>query len=113
MDRLLLLPPVAFVMMLALVALHSAGFGILARKLHPRQPQPAGRLAPYACGEDVRDHQAQPDYSQFFPFAYFFTIAHVVALIVATLPRGSASAAALAVAFLACAAASVRILLAR
>jgi NADH-quinone oxidoreductase subunit A len=28
----------------------------------------------------------QPDYSQFFPFAFFFTVLHVVALVIATIP---------------------------
>ena len=40
----------------------------------------------YACGEDVPTHLIQPDYTQFFPFAFFFTILHVIALIAATVP---------------------------
>ena len=31
----------------------------------------------------------QPDYSQFFPFAFFFTMLHVVALMIATVPVGT------------------------
>jgi NADH-quinone oxidoreductase subunit A len=41
---------------------------------------------PYACGEEARSQMIQPDYSQFLPFAFFFTILHVVALMVATVP---------------------------
>ena len=55
-----------------------------------------GRTKAYACGEDVADHRVQPDYAQFFPFAFFFTIMHVFALVVATVPSGSPSAAAVA-----------------
>ena len=41
-------------------------------------------LESYACGQrDVR-HYVNPDYRQFFPFAFFFTIMHVLALVVAT-----------------------------
>jgi len=29
---------------------------------------------------------AQPDYSTFFPFAFFFTLAHVATLIMTTVP---------------------------
>ena len=34
----------------------------------------------------------QPDYGQFFPFAFFFTILHVVALMVTTVPARDAGA---------------------
>ena len=43
-------------------------------------------LGPYACGEDLPTHMIQPDYGQFFPFAFFFTILHVVALTATTVP---------------------------
>jgi len=45
-----------------------------------------GKLKAYACGEDIPQTMVQPDYGQFFPFAFFFTILHVVALTVTTLP---------------------------
>jgi NADH-quinone oxidoreductase subunit A len=54
---------------------------------------PRGALdKPYAGGESLEKHRVQPDYSQFFPFAFFFTILHVVTLIVATSPAGTAGA---------------------
>ena len=40
----------------------------------------------YACGEDMPTSLIQPDYSAFFPFAFLFTILHVVALVVTTVP---------------------------
>jgi NADH-quinone oxidoreductase subunit A len=103
MTALLLLPPVAFGLVLGSVWLQSRGLDAF------RLPPPAGRAhlgkrKPYACGEDVPDHKAHPDYSQFFVFAFFFTVMHVVALVVATVPRGEREAAWLAAGFLACAA---------
>ena len=59
-----------------------------------------GKFKAYACGEDVKDHRATPEYAQFFPFAFFFTIMHVIALIVATAPSGSVRISALAVLYL-------------
>ncbi len=110
--HLLLLPPLAFAGLLLLVWLHTRGLSTLSAPRRPGEARP-GALRAYACGEDVPDHRMQPDYAAFFPFAYFFTIMHVVALLVATVPRGSAAAAGLAVAFLASAAAGVRALFRR
>lgn len=113
MTDLLLIPPVTFLVMLALSWLHSRGFDALAIKIDPAK-QPPGKYKPYACGEtDVLDHRAQPDYDQFFPFAFFFTILHVVVLIVATLPLGSPVASVLAVGFLVSAAVAVFVLFRR
>lgn len=114
MADVLLLPPVAFLVMLGLVSLHGAGFRALGRRLHRGRRRPsAAALAPYACGEDVGQQRVQPDYRQFFPFAFFFTIMHVVALIVTTLPTGVPAASALAAAFLVSAAVGVYVLFRR
>ena len=51
----------------------------------------------YACGEEFGGHLVSPDYSQFFPFAFFFTILHVVALMIATVPAQKGIFAAAAV----------------
>jgi NADH-quinone oxidoreductase subunit A len=50
------------------------------------KPEDAACRKSYACGEDVPSSLIQPDYSAFFPFAFLFTILHVVALVVATAP---------------------------
>ena len=120
MESLLLLPPIAFGATLLAVALQ----GLAARALSRRPPgegSAAGRarraagggLEAYACGEDLPDHRAQPGYGPYFPFAFLFTIVHVAALVVATVPRGSPGASALAAAFLAGAAVAIRVLLRR
>ena len=93
-----LLPPIAFVLVLGSVWLQSRGMDWFAPR--PDGKAPSGKREPYACGEDVGEQRSQPDYGQFFHFAFFFTIMHVVALVVATVPRGSIGAAALAVGLL-------------
>jgi hypothetical protein len=91
---LLLIPPVALTLLVFLVWALSAA----ASPLGFRRKGPRGALdKPYAGGEDIDSHRVQPDYSQFFPFAFFFTILHVVTLIVATSPAGIAGSAAFAV----------------
>jgi NADH:ubiquinone oxidoreductase subunit 3 (subunit A) len=82
----LLLPPIAFLVLLA--------FGIIvsfftSRLAYKAKTHPKGKFKAYACGEDVPCHRLQPNYSQFFPFAFFFTIMHVLALIVATAPASA------------------------
>ena len=94
---MLLLPPILFVVVLGFVLLFSG----LVRPLEAKSVKPGpGRNKAYACGEDVKVHFSQPEYRQFFPFAYFFTIMHVIALIVATAPSGNVQIAALAVLYL-------------
>lgn len=99
MSTIHLLPPVAFAIVLGSVFVQSRCMDWLAPRRKEGE-EPRGKLEPYACGEDVKEHRSQPSYAQFFHFAFFFTIMHVVALIVATLPRGSLGAAALGVAML-------------
>ena len=83
MFNLLIAPPVAFVIVLLAVL----GLSIALSRLAFRPKAiPQGLTEPYACGEDVADQMVQPDYSQFFPFAFYFTILHVVALMAATVP---------------------------
>ena len=83
MQNLLLFPPLAFLFFFAVIlvlALFSARFSF------PVQKKSGGKYKSYACGEDISPHRLQPNYSQFFPYAYFFTIMHVVALMLTTMP---------------------------
>jgi NADH-quinone oxidoreductase subunit A len=110
MESIHLIPPVAFLVVLGSVWVQSRGMDWFSAQ--PKD-EPAGKFKPYACGEDVKEHRTQPDYGQFFHFAFFFTIMHVIALIVATVPRGSIGAAALAVGMLASAAIALFVLFRR
>ncbi|MDD2706506.1 MAG: hypothetical protein PHV34_00735 [Verrucomicrobiae bacterium] len=92
-DSLLLSPPVAFLIILA-------ASGVLSLVLSRLSVRPAkvapGTTKAYACGENVKQHRARPEYGQFFHFAFFFTIMHVIALVVTTAPNGGLGLAALA-----------------
>lgn len=94
----LLIPPIAFIIVLVAASGLSALLGRL--QFHVKN-RAAGTTKPYACGEESPDVMVQPDYSQFFPFAYFFTILHVAALILATVPRGVVEVSTIAVVYVA------------
>jgi NADH-quinone oxidoreductase subunit A len=96
MDKILLLPPLVFLILLIVSYLVSLSFTKMAFKGHAA----AGKLEQYACGEDIPAQHVKPDYSQFFPFAIFFTIMHVVALILTTLPKNIPSGYMLAGVFI-------------
>jgi len=97
MARLLLTPPVAFILILFISWLLSFLSSRIAYR--PKGTQEGTRKA-YACGEDTYNAMVQPDYSQFFIFAYFFTLAHVAVLIVATMPKGALDVFGIALMFI-------------
>ncbi len=84
MQTILLAPPVTFLIYLLL----SVGLSAVSKRIAARGTESKGKLQAYACGEDMAENQGQPEYSQFFKFAFFFTIMHVIALVVATDPAG-------------------------
>ena len=98
MGAWLLLPPVLFSIVFIIAWIEYKGMAIFqSGELWPSAP---GKLKSYACGEDYKNHRVRPEYRQFFPFAFFFTIMHVVALMVATVPSGSTSVLPLAITYL-------------
>jgi NADH:ubiquinone oxidoreductase subunit 3 (subunit A) len=96
-EKFILTPPAAFIIMFAIVVVLAKLLGNCASG--KRKDQAQAKKA-YACGEDFKGHSIQPDYSQFFPFAFFFTILHVVALVIATVPAVTAGIFAMAVVYL-------------
>ena len=84
MEIFLLLPPVAFILYLLL----SFGVSALAGHLSEKGKDSENKKKSYACGEDVTQNRGQPDYSEFFKFAFFFTLMHIVVLVVAMDPMG-------------------------
>jgi len=80
----LLSPPVAFIVFLLLFYL-LYGLGSL---MAPKMKNVGGKLTSYACGEDIPGQKIQFGYRLFFFIALFFTMMHVAALVVATLPSG-------------------------
>jgi len=84
MYYLLLTPPAAFIVILLLSWLMS----YLSSFVAFNKPGVTKALTKaYTGGEEVKTSRIQPDYSQFFPFAFFFTILHVVTLVLATVPK--------------------------
>ncbi len=90
MAGLWFFPPLAFAVVLAVVLAMSGAMKGMAFKRGPGALLSAGAAKSYACGEDMEENAFSPDYSQFFSFAFFFSIMHVVALMVATMPSGTA-----------------------
>jgi hypothetical protein len=83
-QTFLLIPPIAF----GIVLLAAFGLSLALSRLafRVRKTRSGGATEPYACGEDFPIPMIQPNYGQFLPFAFFFTILHVVALTIATVP---------------------------
>ena len=80
--NILLSPPVTFIITLLFMM-------FVSELLAPLAPAPttapgSGKNKPYGCGEEVSEQKVSPDYQGFFPFAIFFTLLHVAALMIAT-----------------------------
>jgi NADH-quinone oxidoreductase subunit A len=81
---ILLSPPVAFFLILAVSIL----LYLLGKRMAPKLTRSGGKLTSYACGEDMPGAKIQFGYRLFFFVALFFTIMHVAALVIATVPAG-------------------------
>ncbi len=104
---IILTPPVAFIIILVATIVLSNVCSKFSFKV--KRP-PEGMSKAYACGEEVSEQKVQPDYEQFFPFAFFFTILHVVAMIIATLPMQTIQGFVIAVIYISGAATGLFIL---
>jgi NADH-quinone oxidoreductase subunit A len=97
MNNFIFNPPVVFIILLVFFWGLSIALSRLAFK---GKKKASGTEKSYACGEDVPDTLGQPDYSQFFPYAFFFTIAHVATMMVATAPLETIRALVMAAAYI-------------
>jgi hypothetical protein len=89
MSTWLFAPPILFIVVFAALSLASK----IASFLSFKNPNPGkGQKECYACGEDVPN---------FFRFAFFFTIIHVVALVISTVPAASPDTYAIMVMYIA------------
>jgi len=84
MAKMLLALPIAFLIYIVL----ATGISLLGRALAAKGTDSSNKMKSYACGEDMPENQGQPEYTEFFKFAFFFTLMHVVVLTVATDPSG-------------------------
>ena len=96
-NGLLLTPPIVFI--LILVSALCIAYVLSKLALKPKKV-PEGLTKEYACGEDLPTAMIQPDYSQFYPFAFYFTILHVVALMAATVPVATIETSLIAVIYI-------------
>lgn len=107
---ILILPPVAFLLVFVFLLILFFFTGKISYK-NPHNPE--GKTKAYACGEDVKEHRVRPNYSEFFPFAFFFTLMHVIALMIATSPEKITDSLAVALLFIAVAFLSILIIFRR
>ena len=96
-NGLFLAPPIVFILVLVVTLCLAYVLSKLA--FRPRN-LPEGLTKEYACGEDLPTAMIQPDYSQFYPFAFYFTILHVVALMIATVPVATLETSLIAVVYI-------------
>lgn len=82
MESIILTPPIVILIFIVLFSLCSKGLG---RYSHLAIKGKHG-LDAYACGQRNFQNYVNPDYSEFFPLAFFFTLMHVFTLVVATAP---------------------------
>jgi len=108
MLNYLVTPALAFICVFLFVFVISKMFSLLSFK---GGVSGAGDKTPYACGEKNYDPMLQPNYSEFFPFAFFFTIAHVAVLMIATVVMGHRSVLILALLYIIAVVVGLRVLL--
>ncbi len=84
MGSFVLSPPIVLIVLLIV----GAFFSYMVSSLSAKGEISARKEEAYACGQRNVTHSVSPEYSQFFPIAFFFTIMHVLVLVVATAPKG-------------------------
>ncbi|MEF3280795.1 MAG: NADH-quinone oxidoreductase subunit A [Elusimicrobiota bacterium] len=83
--QILLYPPFAFLITLVLILL----FGKMIKSFEPAITKKPETSKTYACGEDFPAQKVSAGYEEFYPYAIFFTILHVAALMLMTLAFSS------------------------
>ncbi len=79
-------PPLAFIFFLLLALILEYG----GKRMAPRVPPDQEATTSYAGGEDIPGEKKFIGYRVFFPIALFFTVLHVLALLLGLLPYGLA-----------------------
>lgn len=83
MANILFSPPIAFALFLLLALVAMRGLSRYERG----GVQTARSLDPYACGQRDFENYVNPNYTQFFRYAFVFSVMHVLALVVSTSSR--------------------------
>jgi len=82
MMRLLLSPPMAFILFMGVLSL---GYLLIQRHASKGEDHPDKHL-PYSGGQKIPPVEVRLSYEKFFRLALLFGIAHVAVLVLATLP---------------------------
>ena len=85
MEAILYSPPIAFVLVLFVMILLSKWLGRYSSKAESGEHA----LDSYACGQRNVQNYVNPDYGQYYSFAFVFTVAHILILLVATAPTNA------------------------
>ena len=80
------LSPPLVVMVFGMVA---GALYLLGGALAPRGEEHPGKRQPYACGEDIAPPEVLLSYQGFFHLALMFSVLHLSALVISTLPAGT------------------------
>ncbi|MDD3065682.1 MAG: NADH-quinone oxidoreductase subunit A [Endomicrobiaceae bacterium] len=83
MQNIFITPPVIVIFIAIIV---TVVFLLLSKLSYKSGNNPKGKFKAYSCGEEPAEERRKPSYTRFFPFAFFFTIMHVVVLLIATVP---------------------------
>lgn len=86
LQSALISTPVVFLSFLLLLALLS----IYLKRKADKTPAGKHSVDPYACGQakDAVSQYVNPNFRRMFYLAFFFTVMHVLVMIVATAPKG-------------------------
>ncbi|MCX8074177.1 MAG: NADH-quinone oxidoreductase subunit A [Clostridia bacterium] len=74
-------PPITFAFILILILLIAK----FLKTFEPKTLHNTEKTKTYACGEDFPSQKITPSYEEFYPYAIFFTILHVAALMIMTI----------------------------
>ena len=85
MEKIFFSPPVIFALMFFSVAMLSKWLSKFSAKSETSEHS----LDPYACGQRDVENYVNPDYSQYYPYAFIFTVVHILILVVATAPASA------------------------
>ncbi len=83
MDKVLYSPPVVFFLLFFSLILFSKTL----KRFGVKGTTGEHALEAYACGQRSVENYVNPDYSQYFSYAFIFTVIHVLILVVATSPK--------------------------
>lgn len=85
MERLILSPPVVFILFLAVLTTIYA----LIRKHSPKGADHPDKHLPYSGGQKLPPMEVRLSYSTYFRLGLLFGVTHVAVLVLATFPIGS------------------------